>query len=462
MARNWTPTDLSSATIVARWKITELVTVINGGIDRWDSSVGTAYAYAEAAARRPVYNAASAIDGRAEGRGGANLRLKIANRPFPVGSAPFTFMVVASNGDVDDQNVAFGWGDDFNSAKQMAFKRDRIITLMHGAEIHSEFSTVNRWRTAIGLGRGGSPETVEIRHTGQSIKTASVTPGTADNDAYMFARPNFGDRYLYGAIREVVVYAGAASDDDIARLQGYAAWDNGTTGDLPSNHPYKLAAPTIAGGPSLSANSGAINVNGKTAALLRGYTLPIASAAISLVGCPAALRTTRRLLSSGSAIGLVGNAVTLVRIGRLSISAEQGQVNASGKPLELRAKRSLIGGAGSLSVVGAGVRLARGAGLIADAANFAASGRSASLRAGRVAIVGVRPVQLFGQPVSLSLARRVAASPAIFTVSVRPALLVIGRTATPINIPMGRKALLTTSGVRRLALTSTGSRRLSI
>lgn len=240
-----TPADLTSAPLIARWKVGEKMTLVDGKVDRWDSMVGSAFAYAETAARRPTFNAQSAIDGRPEIRGGNGLRLKVSTKAFPTGDAAFTMMVVAASDGADNQNVAFGWGDDYQSCRQMQFKVDRIITVMGGAEIHSEFSTVNRWRTGIGMGGGGSPEIVEIRHTGQSVKTASVNMGPADNDAFIFARPNFGDRYLFGAIREINVYAGALNNADVAALQGYAAWDNGTVGDLPSSHPNKTAAPTV-------------------------------------------------------------------------------------------------------------------------------------------------------------------------------------------------------------------------
>jgi hypothetical protein len=55
---------------------------------------------------------------------------------------------------------------------------------------------------------------------------------------------NVGD-YWQGAIAEVIICENAQTDQDIRRLEGYLAHKWGLTANLPSNHPYKSAAPTI-------------------------------------------------------------------------------------------------------------------------------------------------------------------------------------------------------------------------
>ena len=51
------------------------------------------------------------------------------------------------------------------------------------------------------------------------------------------------DAFWLGSVAEAIVWAGVASSDTLSRLEGYAAWNNGTP--LRSRHPYEFAAPTV-------------------------------------------------------------------------------------------------------------------------------------------------------------------------------------------------------------------------
>lgn len=53
-----------------------------------------------------------------------------------------------------------------------------------------------------------------------------------------------------GAVSEAVIFAGLLTPTDIQRIEGYIAWNNGTQSRLPTNHPYKAAAPTVSDGGS--------------------------------------------------------------------------------------------------------------------------------------------------------------------------------------------------------------------
>ncbi|MHB2205064.1 hypothetical protein [Methylobacterium sp. CM6257] len=54
-----------------------------------------------------------------------------------------------------------------------------------------------------------------------------------------------GSEQLLGVIAEQIIWTGIISPTDLAKMQGYAAWNNGTQGSLSANHPYKSAAPTV-------------------------------------------------------------------------------------------------------------------------------------------------------------------------------------------------------------------------
>lgn len=254
--RLWTPADATSGILMARWKATSGLTLIDGLVDRWDSSVGTLYAYAESAVRRPQYNAASFINGKPEVRalrGRSNdqrQRLRISDPSlFPQGNDPFTYMVTAFNGDetggAENDNTPFGWGAD---SSQILFKSDRIIAKLRDSDLHSEMDTTKRWRTGLARYMGGA----SVSNNWQSLappQSMKYGTTTANNDpgqpSWLFGRPAFGDRWHTGGIREVSVLRGALSDADMQRMLGYAAWDNETVGDLPSTSPYLIGAPTV-------------------------------------------------------------------------------------------------------------------------------------------------------------------------------------------------------------------------
>jgi hypothetical protein len=65
--------------------------------------------------------------------------------------------------------------------------------------------------------------------------------GIASNGAYKGG-------YWVGDHAEYVYFNGTLSLSDRQKLEGYLAWNNNVQGSLPASHPYKAAAPTVAGG----------------------------------------------------------------------------------------------------------------------------------------------------------------------------------------------------------------------
>jgi hypothetical protein len=82
---------------------------------------------------------------------------------------------------------------------------------------------------------------VEKATLSRGYDTAPLNLGIGTNGAYKGA-------YWLGDHAEYVLFMGTLSLTEQQQLSGYMAWNNGTQGSLPANHPYKAAAPTIAGG----------------------------------------------------------------------------------------------------------------------------------------------------------------------------------------------------------------------
>ena len=50
---------------------------------------------------------------------------------------------------------------------------------------------------------------------------------------------------LNGQAGEFIIVQGGITTDDVRKLEGYTAWKWGQVANLPVDHPYKLAAPTV-------------------------------------------------------------------------------------------------------------------------------------------------------------------------------------------------------------------------
>ena len=76
-----------------------------------------------------------------------------------------------------------------------------------------------------------------------SLSIISVkTTANAKSDAFGYDRTNGGNQWI-GKLGELLIYNSVLSDKQIQRIEGYIAHKWGLLANLPSNHPYKPAAP---------------------------------------------------------------------------------------------------------------------------------------------------------------------------------------------------------------------------
>ena len=86
---------------------------------------------------------------------------------------------------------------------------------------------------------------VSNRKNGGTEAVATFTASAAITRYLLgIATEGFGG-YLTGFISEVVVIDAAVDTETRQRIEGYLAWKWGTVADLPADHPYKSAAPTV-------------------------------------------------------------------------------------------------------------------------------------------------------------------------------------------------------------------------
>jgi len=76
-------------------------------------------------------------------------------------------------------------------------------------------------------------------------QVASDTPGTrSQGSGNNKIGQTYSGEYMSGTISEVIVYNTSVGTTDRQKLEGYLAWKWGIQASLPSDHPYKSAAPT--------------------------------------------------------------------------------------------------------------------------------------------------------------------------------------------------------------------------
>jgi hypothetical protein len=288
--------------------------------------------------------------------------------------------------------------------------------------------------TAIGTSPANSvkPANVFIAQFDVNQTLSSLNGTTFATDAATYSvMPTFGlsgDTGFFEAFLGTVGAAhwglGTLSTDDRQMLEGYLADSFGTQGDLPADHPYKTAPPTVAGGPTLTANNGSLVLSGRTANLLLGHTLPAAPGLIGLDGRPLQARAARRIASEVGAIALAGQEAAL-RQARMLFAAS-GSINLSGRAVSLLHGYSLAAGAGGLAIAGGAAQLRRSSQLTAAGGSIQLTGWSASLdRVGRYGLdaAGIA-FNVVGAPAVLRLRRRLSASAGLLTVTGGAAVLV--------------------------------------
>lgn len=77
--------------------------------------------------------------------------------------------------------------------------------------------------------------------------TSSSSPPSSANATYSMQLGSVGNAIIpfVGEFAEIVMINGSMSLSDQQKMEGYLAWKWGVEGDLPSDHPYKDAAPTL-------------------------------------------------------------------------------------------------------------------------------------------------------------------------------------------------------------------------
>jgi hypothetical protein len=290
---------------------------------------------------------------------------------------------------------------------------------------------------------------------GGSMETGTLSYNTPTAYSFTFGRGAVEKYFLTGFIQESLVFNYILSDSDRQKLEGYLAWKWGMQSLLPDAHPYKSAAPTTgaSAGTTISAQTGAFQLSGVGANLLRGYAMPISAGAYGLTGNQVVLRGSRLLTAAPGSYSLLGKAVNLLTghllpagksdfsfVGQAinlglnrSIGASKGSFALNGMPVALTkiGARSLMASTGAFLVVVSAANLAFGHRFLASSGIFSTSGKPASFPRYRRFGAGAAAFALASVGAGLLLSRRLAGEPGIFSFAGLAALFDVGASRPP-------------------------------
>ena len=164
-----------------------------------------------------------------------------------------TVMKMNSGGGTED--VLMGIGETSSTGRIRAFYRGPnqttvgfagwaadVGTSTHSWDIGGGYHIFSGWNTALGassnvrLSRDGVTPTVYSTSGSLVASINGFSVGSLRGGAV-------GNYYSAISVKEIVVLYSAVTDTDRQLIEGYLAWKWGLSANLPSDHPYKYAAP---------------------------------------------------------------------------------------------------------------------------------------------------------------------------------------------------------------------------
>jgi hypothetical protein len=334
--RPWTPLDLDTGgkTLVRFWDgsdATSFVLGSGGAVQQWKDKSSYADVGVGPAGAQPVYNA-SGDYGVDYGAGGTQLNPSSLTG-LPLGAVASTMFAVATSGGYDNYQ-AFGYGGGDYSARCIG----------HGSNGRPSFGVFgtgvdvangpgdwpgNKWIVQIHTaGDANNTTTFTINGTNYGGTTSFPLTTNTNNGAGLGWWPSYGPTWE-NKIFAVIICNRVLTQAETDQLQGWAAWTFNLVSQLPANHPYKTAAPTVTVASSGTAFTGSIGLAAS----------PAMGADGGATGRPAVgLALTARVTAAGSAVfrALVPLATIAALAGSISALIARPAAVFAGVPAPVR------------------------------------------------------------------------------------------------------------------------------
>jgi hypothetical protein len=256
----WTPAEITK-TVWLDAADAATITLNGSTVSQWNDKSGNSYHVAQpTASQQPTYAASGLNSKGLITFDGSNDYLVNATQP-PAGTSYTSFIAVfkyISGGSSEDVPFALGQAGGYQRARGL-YRAANGTTQGYvgwGAELtssslscdiagnHHVWSVVQDSLTAphLSLWRDGSIDSGSPRTLSGNLQTTD--PG--------FCVGELRQAWVYGynyasniSVAEILVFSSAVSTDNRQKCEGYLAHKWGLTASLPSDHPYKSAAPTV-------------------------------------------------------------------------------------------------------------------------------------------------------------------------------------------------------------------------
>jgi hypothetical protein len=247
----WTPAQITTALWLDAADAST-ITTISGAVSQWNDKSGNGRNVGQAAAgARPTY-VQSGLNGR--GTISFNGSSAYLERVGSYLSTNWTCVVAGINNTVTGTPVFVAQSSTLNSQPRWQLDRDSTnARQLHRNDAGTIIFPSQAGHTAASFLQVSTNDGSLI---GVSLNGATLTTASSITGSFSTNRLTIGGLYagsttvapasrLNGQIAEFVYVANMLTASDREKLEGYIAHKWGLTVKLPSNHPYKAAAPTV-------------------------------------------------------------------------------------------------------------------------------------------------------------------------------------------------------------------------
>ena len=158
----------------------------------------------------------------------------------------YTIGLCSHDGSYDNNPTMVGVSFQNSPSQRFMIQRqatdDKMRLFQTGAEIDSDSAIADDTPVIVGAVRTSSTSRLYINATVQAQTTS--TAANLTNSAVKLGSESGEYGSWSGRIYEVIVGRGTLGDSERQKIEGYLAHRYGLEGNLPSDHPYKSAAPT--------------------------------------------------------------------------------------------------------------------------------------------------------------------------------------------------------------------------
>jgi hypothetical protein len=246
----WTPADISTALWLDAADAST-ITESGGAVSQWNDKSGNGRNVAQGTAgARPALTAANLNAKDVLTFDGGDFLATSVNFPL-TGNAAFSIFYVAKK-TTTANGMTLGWGNTGSAGNAAGYYDDGTISALSFAGAQNYNTTLsqnNIWHIAAFTKLPGAIGTTsQAFRNGADVAApphSSATPNIASASFVVGQWANFSTSRFIGSMAEVIVTSSSASTFDRQRIEGYLAHKWGLTANLPNDHPYKTAPPTV-------------------------------------------------------------------------------------------------------------------------------------------------------------------------------------------------------------------------